>query len=179
MGYERSKADPCLYYKWSKRHGLQIWMSWVDDCCTVGNKEAINEAKKTLSDYFKGECDDTGDLKEYVGCKIEHNQTEGWLRMTQPVLLQSFIDEFDLPDGKTPVTPAEPGSKLMETETVLSKNKHTYFRSGVGKLLHLMKWSRPEIMNSVRELSCHATRVGEPHIKAMHRVMKYCVGTPN
>jgi Reverse transcriptase (RNA-dependent DNA polymerase) len=26
MGYERSKVDPCLFYKWTERHGLQVWM---------------------------------------------------------------------------------------------------------------------------------------------------------
>jgi hypothetical protein len=94
------------------------------------------------------------------------------------VLVQSFKDEYDLPDAETPITPAIPGKILVESETILSKAKHSYFRSGVGKLLHLMKWSRPEIMNAVRDLTRFATKVGEPHIKAMHRVMKYCVDTP-
>ena len=31
MGYERSKADPCLYWKW-KDDDLIIWLSWIDDC---------------------------------------------------------------------------------------------------------------------------------------------------
>ena len=30
MGYERSKADPCLYYKWTTL-GLVLWVSWIDD----------------------------------------------------------------------------------------------------------------------------------------------------
>jgi hypothetical protein len=94
------------------------------------------------------------------------------------VLVQSFKDEHDLPDAETPITPAIPGKILTESETILSKAKHTYFHSGVGKLLHLMKWSCPEIMNAVQDLTRFATKVGEPHIKAMHRVMKYCVDTP-
>jgi hypothetical protein len=98
--------------------------------------------------------------------------------LTQPVLVQSFKDEYDLPNAETPVTPAIPGRILVESETILSKAKHTYFCSGVGKLLHLMKWSHPEIMNAVRDLTRFATKVGEPHIKAMHQVMKYCVDTP-
>jgi hypothetical protein len=94
------------------------------------------------------------------------------------VLVQNFKDEYDLPDAETPVTPAIPGKILVESEMILSKAKHTYFRSGVGKLFHLMKWSCPEIMNAVRDLTRFATKVGESHIKAMHRVMKYCVDTP-
>jgi hypothetical protein len=30
MGFVRSKADPCLYFKWS-REGLVLWVSWIDD----------------------------------------------------------------------------------------------------------------------------------------------------
>jgi hypothetical protein len=42
-----------------------------------------------------------------------------------------------------------------------------------------MRWSRPEILNAVRELSRFMQGAMEAHMKAMHRVMKYCVGTPN
>jgi Reverse transcriptase (RNA-dependent DNA polymerase) len=153
MGYERSKVvDPCLFYKWTEHHGLQVWMTWIDDCCSCGTKEAVTEAKQQLHDYFKGECDDGGKLQEYVGCKIVYNRDEGWIRLTQPVLVESFQDEYDLPDAETPVTPAIPGKILGESKTILSKAKHTYFCSGVGKLLHLTKWSHPEIMNAVCDL---------------------------
>eukprot|EP00957_Ditylum_brightwellii_P062357 4731680-Ditylum_brightwellii.AAC.1 len=39
--------------------------------------------------------------------------------------------------------------------------------------------SRPDIQNAVRELSWQGGRPVEAHVKAMHRAMKYCVGTPN
>ena len=55
----------------------------------------------------------------------------------------------------------------------------TKYRSGVGKLLHMMRWSRPDIWNSVRELSRRMSKCNKAHIKAMHRVMKYCSETPN
>jgi hypothetical protein len=43
----------------------------------------------------------------------------------------------------------------------------------------MMKWSRSEILNAVRELSRFMTGACPEHLKAMYRVMKYCVGTPN
>jgi Reverse transcriptase (RNA-dependent DNA polymerase) len=79
MGYERSKVDPCLFYKWTERHGLQVWMTWINDSFACGTKEAVSEAKKQLHDCFKGECDDGGELQEYVGCKIEYNRDDGWI----------------------------------------------------------------------------------------------------
>ena len=42
----------------------------------------------------------------------------------------------------------------------------------------MMRWSRPEIQNSVRELFRYMTGANERHYKAMIRVMKFCVDTP-
>ena len=42
----------------------------------------------------------------------------------------------------------------------------------------MMRWTRPEIMNSVRELSRFAGRALLSHVMAMYRVMKYCRHTP-
>jgi hypothetical protein len=51
------------------------------------------------------------------------------------------------------------------------------FRKGVGKLLHMMRWSRPDTLNTVRELSRNMTHATTTHMKALYRVMKYCVTT--
>jgi hypothetical protein len=139
MKYTRNKADPCLYFAWTTV-GLIIWISWVDDCLICGNKEGVQEAKAQMMDRF--DCDEVGELKEYVGCKIDRDTKEGSIKLTQPVLMQSYTDEFDIPDGEIPNTPAIPGSVLhkgKEEEIVDEKELFTY-RSGVGKLLHMMKW---------------------------------------
>jgi len=95
MKFDRSNADPCLYFKWTAI-GLVLWISWVDDCVSVGRKELVLSAKKGMTDRF--DCDEVGELTEFVGCKLDRT-TDGGLRLTQPVLLQSYVDEFDLPDG--------------------------------------------------------------------------------
>jgi hypothetical protein len=178
MGFERSKADPCLYFAWTI-NGLVLWVSWIDDCLVLGNKAGMQTAKEQMMMRF--DCDEVGNMDEYVGCKLERNWDEGWIKFTQPVLLQSFHDEFDLPDEKSPTTPAEPGQILMRCEEKdgMSAEKQGSYRSGVGKLLHMMRWSRPEILNAVRELSKNMKVASEAHLKAMHRTMKYCLATPN
>ena len=45
LKYKRSKADPCLHYKWSKEGKLIVWLSWVDDC-TVGGMVRIHKTRK-------------------------------------------------------------------------------------------------------------------------------------
>ena len=124
------------------------------------------------------DCDDVGEVNEYVGCKIE--QGNGYFKFTQPVMLQSFDDEFETTDKK-PNTPAEAGTVLVKCNdgATVGKQRHTYFQKGVGKLLHMTRWSRPEVQNAVRELSRFGSAPSEAHIKAMHRAMENCKGTPN
>jgi hypothetical protein len=102
------------------------------------------------------------------------------LKLTQPVfLLQSFEDEFELPDvAKIPMTPAIPGEVLCSAgneTSLLDSDVQTKYQSGTKKLLHLMKWSRPDVLNSVRELSRFMTGATLTHLKAMYREMTYCV----
>ena len=61
------------------------------------------------------DCDDIGWLTEYVGCKIEINRETRELKFTQPVLIQSFSDEFRLPE-KNYSTPAEAKQVLKHAE---------------------------------------------------------------
>ncbi len=104
------------------------------------------------------------------------------MKLTQPVLLQSFRDEFLIShDGDAPKTPAIPGDVLRKGEQadLLNDRDQRTYRSGVGKLLHLMKWTRPDILNAVRELSRFMSGATQAHLRAMERVMRYCCKTPN
>ena len=109
---------------------------------------------------------------------VSQNGEKRSIKFTQPVLLQSYEDEFDLPKGSFK-TPAEPGKVLEECveNHEIDKERQTKFRSAVGKLLHMMRWSRPEIWNAVRECSRRMSRASEDHMKAVLRVMKYCSDT--
>jgi hypothetical protein len=60
MGFVRSKADPCLYYKWS-HEGLVLWISWIDDYLVMGPTNSVKTAKKQMTDML-------GNMEEYVGC---------------------------------------------------------------------------------------------------------------
>jgi hypothetical protein len=81
MGFQFNRADPCLYYNWDTNgKGLVLWMSWVDDCVVMGEHEEVLKSKDVFKTHFK--CDDVGELEEYVGCKVERNVEEGWMKLT-------------------------------------------------------------------------------------------------
>jgi hypothetical protein len=177
MKYIGSKADPCLHFKWTVR-GLIIWISWIDDFLVCGNNQSVMEAKDMMGKIF--DCEDVGEMNKYVGCKIERDLEEPLLRMTQPVLLQSFEDEFDLSQMGKPGLPAPIGSMLTKGDKTYSEAvplAQQAYRKGVRKLLHVTRWARPDIMSSMREFSRFTGGALMAHMKAMYRCMAYCVAT--
>jgi len=174
IGCMRSLADPCLYFAWAS--GLMIWLSWIDDCLYCGKPEDVAHYKQEL--MIKLDCDDAGELKEYVGCKIERKGNR--MKLTQPVLVQSLEDEFEIPD-KTPCNlPAPHGKELTSDGEPLSDEEKKVYRSGVGKLLFLMRYSRPDILNAVRELSKWMSDGATiDHMKVMRQTMNYVIHTKN
>jgi Reverse transcriptase (RNA-dependent DNA polymerase) len=175
MGFERSKGDPCCYVK-TVENRVIICLSWVDDCMFMGTNRDILQSKSQIMQYF--ECHDVGYTEEYVGCKIEVSDKK--VKFTQPVLVKSFRDEFDA-EEKGFDTPLPAGQTLQFTECGIEVNrvKLKKYQAGVGKLLYLARWSRPDICNSVRELLRFASRAQEAHVKAMKRVMNYYWETRN
>jgi Reverse transcriptase (RNA-dependent DNA polymerase) len=173
MGYVRSKGDPCCYFKIVDNR-IMMCLSWVDDCLFLGTEDDVISSKTELMKHFN--CDDNGFSDEYVGCKIEMCSGNKMTKFTQPVLIRSLIEEFN--SGKKKVsTPAAPGQTLQagKTEDEVDIHEKKRYQAGVGKLLYLTRWSRPEIGNSVRELSRFAARPQLIHVVAMQRVMDYCV----
>ena len=67
-----------------------------------------DEGKKLAKEI---EIEDVGELKEFVGCKIEINKLERSAKFTQSVMIQSFLDKFGA-GKKEQVTPAEPSTVL-------------------------------------------------------------------
>jgi hypothetical protein len=155
IGLKPSSADPCLYYKWEGGR-LVIMISWINDNMIVGPSDLVFKLKSNLMDQFK--CDDCGELTEYIGNKIEC-LGEDAIQLVQTVLTQSYEDEFNL-GNKCYNTPAQPGIVLMHPvkgKEVLNSEDRTTLRSGVGKLMYQMQYSRPNIAQVVRDLARYMT----------------------
>ena len=73
------------------------------------------------------------------------------------MILQSYNDEIDLPPtGRLSNTSALDGSVLspeVREEELVDNKRHNSYRTGIGKLLHATRWSRPETWNTVIELT--------------------------
>jgi hypothetical protein len=82
-------------------YGLVVWLSWIDDFLAAVDKRSGEAANEHMKSRF--ECDDLGELNEYVGCKIDRDEYS--VKLTQPILIQSYEDEFELNKKRQVFTP--------------------------------------------------------------------------
>ena len=64
-----------------------------------------------------------------------------------------------------------------EEDKLISKEMQTKCRSGIGMLLYLVKYSRPDLSNAFHELSKVNDGATEEHVKHLLRVIKFAIDT--
>ena len=77
----------------------------------------------------------------------------------------------------TPGTPRFTARRLEHEEDKVNAKDHETYRSGVGTLLYLMKHSRPDISNPVRELSKTLDAPAPAHLKEMYKLIRFLLST--
>ena len=97
-------ADTCVYFARNKAGELAIWLTWVDDNLIVEPLYVMKDEGKKLAKEIKIEY--VGKLKEFVGFTVEIDKLERSTKFTQPVMIQSFLDEFGAGE-KRQMTPVE------------------------------------------------------------------------
>jgi hypothetical protein len=121
-------------------------------------------------------------MKHFVCCHIIGNKEKDTIYIHQPKLIKHLEEEFGsyVTTGKVNITPGAPKYVVMRPEKggpLLTSEQQTKYRSGIGMLLYLVKHSRPDISNAVRELTKVLDVATLAHRKAMIRVIKCVIDT--
>jgi hypothetical protein len=169
IGLKRSYADPCLYYKWNEGR-MVIMISWTDDYMILGPANSVMEVKSDLMKQFKW--DDCEVLIEYIVNKIKYVGDYA-VRFVQTMLMQSYEEEFKLGSYSTPAAPGTVLMSLVEEEEVLFPKNQSILRSGIGKLMYQMQYSRLNIAQAFMDLMRHMTCGNFKTFDAMKRYMRY------
>ena len=181
IGFEGGEVDPCLFTRESPKFGRVYIGLYVDDNLLVGHPQAINEVIEELRDEgFVLKVED--DLKDYLSCEIDFSEDQKSAWLGQPHLIKNLENSFgkivkDMREYKTPGTPHKIQVRERDSQKCISKSDQKLYRSGVGMLLYLVKHSRPDIANPVRELSKVLDGATEEAFKEMLRVIKYVLDT--
>ena len=179
-GFKASSVDPCLWIKYSN-HGIVLIAIYVDDCLMVGREPDIDDVIEKLKNYDFG-LKVEHNLTDYLSCRIFVNYENNVTFVMQPHLIKNLEDKFgeEVNNLSNYGTPGTPRFKIVrpndDVEKIDSKLQARY-RSGVGMLLFLIKYSRPDLANVVRELSKCMDGASHAAYKEMLRVMKFVLDT--
>ena len=170
--------DPCLFWRKSSKGTCYIAL-YVDDNLLVGDLAAIDEVIELLrSKGFILKVEDK--LTDYLSCEIvlSKDRKKAWLG--QPHLIANLDKKFGdkVKNLRTYKTPGTPNLNMIRDKSqTISREDQKLYRSGVGMLLYLVKHSRPDIANPVRELSKVLDGTTPAAMKEMYRVIKYVLDT--
>ncbi|POM58367.1 Polyprotein [Phytophthora palmivora] len=142
------------------------------------NMRLINRLKAELSNRFKMK--DLGDIHYILKMEVQRNREQRVMMISQRKYIAELITKYKMVDSAPVMTPQVPGLTL-EPETKMSAQQiaaQPYdYRGIVGSHQYLVRGTRPDIANAVRELSKFSSCYNRTHWDAARRVLKYLKGT--
>ena len=179
--FEQSLADPCLFTRVNANGTVHCGV-YVDDIYIVGDDKAVHSAIADIKSRFNITIEES--LADYLSCEIKFNKqkTKAWVG--QPHLMKKLRNKLEamvseLQVYRTPGTPGQGIIRPSEGDQLITSEMQTDYRSAVGMLLYLVKHSRPDISNAVRELSKCMDRANQDAFKELRCVIKYVLDTPD
>jgi Reverse transcriptase (RNA-dependent DNA polymerase) len=177
-GFTRSLRDYCVYVKGKGDDAIYVAV-YVDDLTiAAASMTSINQLKAKLCQRFKMR--DLGDIHYLLKMEVYHDRERKLVALSQRKYINDLVKEHNL-EHCTPVdtpqaigTVLEPGEKLTPD---IEKKLNLPYRRIVGELQYLVRGSRPDIANAVRELSKFLSCYNKSHLHAAKRVLKYLKGT--
>jgi hypothetical protein len=121
-------------------------------------------------------------LVDHLSCRIIENEHNNSTLMLQPHLISRLIEKFGLEvkNKKVFKTTGTPRFKVIRSTVdmdLIDEKMQSKYRSGVGMLLYLTKYSRSDICNVVRELSKCIDGATIDTYPEMLRVIKFVIDT--
>ena len=166
LGFNRSKADHCVYFKLIGDRVIYLVM-YVYDMLLVGNdKEIIQDLKTHLSSKFGMK--DLGAANYILGMAIKRDQTKRKLWLNQRKYVEIILQRFNMQDNKSVKVPIPVGVNLYveqcpKTQEEEEDMSRVPYASGVGTLMYAMVYTRPNIAHAVGVLSRFMSKPGKEH----------------
>ena len=173
LGFQQFENDSCLL-KRQTADGQVYLIVYVDDCFVLGDKSAVKQALAGIENHFNITRSER--IEDFIGCRIEKGDKA--ILLSQPDLIKKMVKKFGdkIRNMREYETPAPSGTHIIrcqDEEEKLCDEEQAEFRSGVGSLLYLLKHSRPDLSNCVRELSKVMDGANKAHQKALFRAIKF------
>jgi len=176
MSFQQSKADFCIYYK-SEKGKMIIIAIYVDDIMIMANDvSTMTETKKSLTNKFKMK--DLGEIKNFLGIRIERDRQRGKIWMDQNTYIQRILEKYHMDEANPADTPLNQHQALTKeiapktVEEAENVNSVSY-QEMVGSILYASLRTRPDIAQAISLVSRFDQNPGKPHWIAVKRILRY------
>ena len=172
-GFEIGKIDSTLFTK--RVNGeLFVCQIYVDDIIFGSTNPSFSEKfGRLMSEKF--EMSMMCELKFFLGLQIK--QTREGTFVSQTKYTKDLFKKFNMQESKGMKTPL-PTSGHLDLAKDGKQVDQKFYRSMIGSLLYLSA-SHPDIMLSVCMCARHQAAPKECHLKAVKRIVRYLIHTPN
>jgi hypothetical protein len=169
LGFEKSKADPNLYFIVIGEDPL-ILLLYVDDLFITGVERLINSCKESLASEF--EMTDIGLMHYFLGLEVW--QEPGHIFLGQGKYVCDILSRFQMGDSRPMTTPMITNwKKLHASESQLVDS--TLYRQLIRSLMYLVN-TRPDICFAVNTLIQFMVEPRRVHWVAAKHVLRYLCG---
>ena len=149
--FTQTTSDLCIYF-WKNGKDTMFIGAYVDDIILAAkNEKQLKQVKEKLSNKFDSK--DLGELKYFLGVKIEQNKEAGSIWIGQPAYIENRLKRLGIQDSKPTSTPADVSSKLQPAASQTEPVNQAEYQSAVGNLMYLAVSTRPDIAFTVNSLA--------------------------
>ena len=174
-GYQRTEADPCLFYLRTNPLDLTMCFVHVDDFAIAATSQQLLDSFILLMSA-KYNVKPQTKLEGFLGMKIDYLQ-DGSVTFSQPTKIQEVVEHCGLENfaGKFPTIPmASTFSDDFQNDAELIDC--IQYMCLLGKLLFIIK-TRPDTAYAVNRLATRSVQPTEKDWQALVRVVLYLKGT--
>lgn len=185
-GYARTASDPCLFTKIEGDRRTYIWIHVDDSFVASTHQDELMKLQDCIREKYQITVNN--DANQYLGINFE-KLPNGNVKLTQPKLLQSIIDEFSdyLSTHRSNANYSTPQSgttkrsaAVMEVESSSTVDNspiepHIYLHL-LGALIYLTR-SRPDISTAISFAAVHASKPTRVHYDELLHCVKYLEDT--
>src|SRR5271155_5336503 len=173
IGFEQTYSDPCVYV--NKEKGIILAM-WVDDLIIFGKDlNSVNDLKARLNEEY--EMKDMGELKYFLGIQVHRDRERKIIHISQPGYNRTILERFGMQDSKPASTPLSNGARLTKATMADVLTDQKEYQSMVGSIMYAMLATRPDLAQSIQQISQFSQMPTTTHEKAAKQAFRYINGT--
>jgi hypothetical protein len=178
LGYTRSRADPCLYYRHTDA-GLTLVGVHVDDMTIAAKSCEVGRIKEELASKF--EVSDLGKLTKILGFEVKQSQDKKTVGLFQTQYIHQLLEKYRMENCNPVATPLDHNVKFTKLPDGMKDPKMDGkpYQALIGSLLYAARGTRPDISFAVQHLSQFSSNPSIAHWTAAKRILRYLKKTIN